>query len=166
MTSTHRSSANLPGLRDISPTIVNSAPLSKSYRTPWELRRKRKSRLFDEFTVYEQEKFRKWSHDFRFRRALHGTVQVNMALYFGLLTRICVKLPIEAYRCIRSFLERGLIAKGLDNYPAPARRAVDEHRRYSQPHIFAFMLGHPAWPAVNPRCFSACLAGYALCRSL
>ena len=144
MTSTNRSSANLPGLWNISPTIVNSVPLSKSSRTPRELRRKRKSRLLDELTVHEQQKFRKWSHDFRFRRALHGTFQVNMALYFGVLTRICVKLPIEAYRCIRSFLEKSAIAKDLGNYPVPVLRAVDAYRRYSQPCIFAFMLGRPA----------------------
>ncbi len=66
--------------------------------------------MLDEIIGSEQKKFRKWHRTFRFRRALHNTVQLNMALYLGLLARICVKLPIEAYRCIRSFLESGLIA--------------------------------------------------------
>jgi hypothetical protein len=83
-----------------------------------------------------------------------------MALRFRLSTKLCVKLPIEAYRCIRSSLERKAIAEDLDNYPASARRAADAHRRYSQQYIFEFRwvtqldrwstrsASQPAWPAM------------------
>ena len=96
-------------LWNITPTIVNSVATPASAPIPWELVRKRKSRLLDEFSKYAHKKFKKWSHEFRFRRTVRGTVQVNVALQFALFTRMCFKMPIEIYRCIRSFLERGVL---------------------------------------------------------
>jgi hypothetical protein len=40
---------------------------------------------------------------------LRGTVQVIMALHFGLLTNVFCELPIEAYRCNRSVFEEDLL---------------------------------------------------------
>ena len=96
-------------LWNITPTIVNSVATPASAPIPWELPRKRKSRLFDQLNASAQKSFQKWSQEFRFRRTLHGTVQVNVALQFALFTRMCFKMPIEVCRCIRSFLERGLL---------------------------------------------------------
>ncbi len=86
------------------------------------------------------QKAQDWSHEFRFRRALHGAVQVNVALQFALLISMRLKLPIEVYRCIRSFLERGVVVQDLGNYPVPVRRAVDAQRRYSQQALLLSVL--------------------------
>ncbi len=61
-------------LSNTPPTIVNSGGNLNSCRIRGELRRERRPRMFDDPTP-----------EFRFRRHVHGTVQVNMALHFGKL---------------------------------------------------------------------------------
>ncbi len=124
--------SDLLKLWNVSPTIVNSVATLECRPIPWELRRKSKSCLFAEFNGCAQSKFQKWSNEFRWRRNLRSTVQINAALQFVLLTRVGFKLPIEVYRVIHSFFERGVVVQDLESYLIPVRRAVDAHHRYSQ----------------------------------
>ncbi len=114
------------------PIIISSVATPECRPTFWGFRRKRKSSLFKKSNVQAQKKFQKWFHKFRFRRTSHGAVQISMSLQFVLLTSARFILPIEVYRCIRSFLKRGVVVADSETHPVPVRRAVQAHRRYLQ----------------------------------